>query len=102
MLHFLLGITVEMIMMTVMDDTMKMDRDFYRKYRKKSPISFDVSVRSYICRQACTNHDLREMISKLGLVNRAVSLLCLPFKAVSQHISIRLTNLSEFAVRVEG
>jgi len=65
MLYFLFGLTAEMVMMTVMDDTVKMNRDFYRKYRKKSPISFDVSVRSSICRQACTNHDLREITSKL-------------------------------------
>lgn len=102
MLYFLLGLTAEMIMMTVMDDTVKMNRDFYRKYGKKSPISFDVSVLSSICRQARTNHDAREMISKLELLNGTVSLVCMPFRAVSQYFSIQRTNLSVFTVRVEG
>jgi len=42
------------------------------------------------------------MISKHELLNRTVSLVCLPFKAVSQYFSILRKNVSVFAVRVEG
>jgi len=42
------------------------------------------------------------MISKLELFNRTVSLVCLPFKTVSQYFSILRTNVSVFAVRAKG
>lgn len=42
------------------------------------------------------------MISKLEFLNITVSLVCLPFKTVRQYFSILRTNVSVFAVRVEG